>query len=243
MQSTLRILFVDDEETFLRSTTELLRRADYLCDCTTDVSQALEWLGQNKYDLAIVDINMPGNVDLEFVQQLAEQDSALPVILVTAYPSIDSAIHSVELPVIAYLVKPFEIGELLAKIQSALPRIDALGALREEISRLQDYGTSLARAETLVRDCVSSGQPAAMHALAGIVMRNVVDSLAGLQKVARYMPPAESDVESYRRQLGPTEDMRTVLRDAVATLERTKGAFRSKELGALRRKLEQLLES
>ncbi len=96
MNPTLRILFVDDEQTFLHSTVDLLRRMGHECDGTSDVAEACQWLEVNDYDLAITDINIPGNVNLEFVQRLAAYRHGLPVILVTAYPSIDSAIHSVE---------------------------------------------------------------------------------------------------------------------------------------------------
>ena len=242
MQHTLRILLVDDEETFLHSSAQLLRRAGYECDCAAGVDEAGSRLETGEYDLVIADINMPGNADLEFARTLAARDDGLPIILVTAYPSIASAIESVELPVVAYLVKPFDFEELLAKVQIAARRVAALMAVRDELDRLQDYRRGLLRTESHMRHAPYSGGTPAVQAFVGRAMRNIVDSLVGLHKLMENGPPADVDVELQSWPAPKGADLRKVLRDTVATLERTKSAFKSKELGELRRKLECLLE-
>jgi DNA-binding NtrC family response regulator len=236
MPPTLRVLFVDDEETFLESSCDLLRREGYTCNCTRDVGEASDWLRVGAYDLVIADINMPGNANLEFVRQLAAQDDPVPVILVTAYPSITSAIESLELSVVAYLVKPFEFSELVGKVQSAARRVLALRAVREELDRLRDYRQSLLRTELLLRDS-PGGQP--LRTFVDVAMHNVIDILASLRSVVDQSPGAEAELLQWPAARG--DGVREVLRDAVATLERTKSAFKSKELGELRRKLEGLL--
>jgi DNA-binding NtrC family response regulator len=241
MNPTLRILFVDDEQTFLHSTADLLRRLGYECDCTSDVAEACQWLEVNDYDLAITDINIPGNVNLEFVQRLSAYRHGLPVILVTAYPSIDSAIHSVELPVVAYLVKPFEFADLLTRVQATGQRVAALRAVREELDRLQDYRRGLLRAEEHMRQAAGSRNIPSVQAFVGMAMRNVVESLVSLRKVVEDAPGSDVDLELHHWPVSSSPEMREALRDAVATLERTKTAFKSKELGELRRKLEGLL--
>ncbi|MEX2113031.1 MAG: response regulator [Pirellulales bacterium] len=241
MNPTLRILFVDDEQTFLQSTVDLLRRMGYECDGTTDVEEACLWLESNTYDLAITDINIPGNVNLEFVQKLAAHSDGLPVILVTAFPSISSAIHSVELPVVAYLVKPFEFADLLTRVQGTARRVAALRAVREELKRLQDYRRGLLRAEEHMRQSVGGRNLPSVQAFVGMAMRNVVDCLVSLRRVAEDAPHDDVDCELHHWPHSESPQMREALRDAVATLERTKTAFKSKELGELRRKLEGLL--
>jgi DNA-binding NtrC family response regulator len=243
MQPALRILFVDDEETFLGSTAHLLRRAGYECDAAANVEQACGLLELNDYDLVIADVNMPGNVDLEFVRRLAERDQGLPVIIVTGYPSIASAIQSVELPVVAYIIKPFDFPDLLAKVQDTARRAAALRAVREELARLQDYRHSLAWAETHMRQSPSGAQTPATRAFVGMAMRNIVDSLISLRNVAEHSPAADLNAELTEWPLNDTLDMRKVLRETIATLEHTKSAFKSKELGDLRRRLEKLLEN
>ena len=101
-------LLVDDEETFLYSTAELLRREGYGCDCAPDSATATTMLGNNSYDLLIADIKMPGNAELEFIKALPRIADGIPVILVTAYPTLMTAIQSIQLRVAAYLVKPID---------------------------------------------------------------------------------------------------------------------------------------
>ncbi|MGD9721936.1 MAG: response regulator [Pirellulales bacterium] len=241
MSPRLKILFVDDEETFLRSTCELLNRAQYDCDCTQSVEEAGTWLDERDYDLAIVDINMPGNADLEFVRQLSGRAEGPPVILVTAYPSINSAIRSVELPVVAYMVKPFDFEDLLSKVQAAARRAEVLRAVRGELERLKEYRQSLLLAESHVRDAPATAQESSVQAFVGVTMRHVVESLINLRRVTG--GNAEGDAEVLAWTPSDSAGMREALREAIATLERTKTAFKSKELGELRRKLEGLLKS
>jgi len=102
------ILIADDEETFLLSTADLLRREGYHCDCAPDGKRAAEMLGKGEYDLLIADIKMPGNGNLELVREMPRLAEGLPVILVTGYPSLKTAMESFQLPVAAYLPKPVE---------------------------------------------------------------------------------------------------------------------------------------
>lgn len=120
MSQTPRLLLVDDEETFLWATAELLRDEGYLCDCATDGYQALDFLSAHRYQLLIADLQMPGNMQFELIEKLEHLAPAMPVILVTGYPSLDSAIRAVELPVIAYLIKPFDFDDLLRPLRKTL---------------------------------------------------------------------------------------------------------------------------
>ena len=115
-----RILIADDEEIFLNSMADLLRREGYECGCAPNAIVAAELLRSNDYDLLIADIKMEGNFELEFIQDLPQIATGMPVILVTGYPSMKSAIQSVQLPVVAYLVKPFEFKELLEQVQKSI---------------------------------------------------------------------------------------------------------------------------
>lgn len=115
-----RILLADDEEDFLRFTANLFENEGYECDCATDAPSAVTRLEQRRYDAVISDIRMPGNDDLKLVREVARIQKGVPVILVTAYPSVDSAIPAVELPVRAYVEKPVEFRELLERVDGAI---------------------------------------------------------------------------------------------------------------------------
>ena len=242
MAEEFRILFVDDEETFLCSTVALLCRAEFECDGAPDVATALEMLALRPYDLVIADIKMPGNADLEFVQQLSALSDTLSVILVTGHPSIASAIQSVELPVVAYLVKPFDFQELLAKVRSVVQRSNVQHLVREELKRLHQYREGLLHIEGDLNQRPRASHAASLQALVGVTLRNIVEGISDLH---RLIAPTQGDAELELKHWAPaiSADMREALRDAVSTLERTRGAFKSKELGNLRKRLESLLNA
>ena len=143
MTNALRILFADDEETFLYSTADLLRLEGFECDCVPNAIVARQQLQQTAYDLVIADIKMPGNTELEFARFLADLNPSPPMILVTGHPSLNSAVQSVQLPVVAYLVKPFDFGELLAKVRAVEQNVAVQRAVGNELARLWEYRKSL----------------------------------------------------------------------------------------------------
>jgi two-component system nitrate/nitrite response regulator NarL len=112
-----KLLLADDEETFSSSVAVLLRREGYLCDVASSAGDAIEKLTQSPYDLLITDLRMPGNGDLELLKAAA---GSLPVIVVTAYPSVPTAIEALRFAVVDYIVKPFDFEELLRAVQRAL---------------------------------------------------------------------------------------------------------------------------
>ena len=113
-----RILIADDEPTFLSSTAELLRGEGFTVDAVGNGEGALKAITTAPYDLMITDLEMPGNADLDLVRQVAHVSGGLPIIIITGFPSVRSAVASIELPVAAYLVKPVHFPELLQRVSS-----------------------------------------------------------------------------------------------------------------------------
>ncbi len=126
MTSEGRILIADDDDTVLKSTAELLRLRGYECHCAADASTASGLLSRHRYHVLICDLKMPGNLRLELVKHVQETARGTQVILITGYPSLESAIHSIEPPVSAYLIKPVKFDELLAKVQNCVARSHVL---------------------------------------------------------------------------------------------------------------------
>jgi DNA-binding NtrC family response regulator len=120
MAKGARILLADDEEDFLRYTASLFEKAGYQCDCVTDASAGVDNLKKHRYDAVISDIRMPGNADLKLARETARLQGGVPVILITAYPSTDTAIPAVSLPVRAYVEKPVEFGFLRSTVDGAI---------------------------------------------------------------------------------------------------------------------------
>ncbi len=126
-----KILLADDEPTFLSATADLLRAEGYECITVQDGDAALKAAASETFDLLITDLEMPGNSDLQLVRKIAEQSGGLPVIILTGFPSVRSAIASIDLPVVAYLTKPVAFPELLERVARAVKRFRSFQAMRQ----------------------------------------------------------------------------------------------------------------
>ena len=237
-----RILLADDEETFLNSTADLLRREGYECETATDGADALRKAAGGDFDLLISDLEMPGNADLDLVRQIAVSSGGLPVIILTGYPSTRSAIACVELPVAAYLVKPVVFPELLSRVESAVARFRSYRAVESTERRLRDWTREFESLASVQRADGQAGTPA-IDVFLSLTLRNVMGSLTDLDQLGRAL--AGRTVGEHPCQLMNCprgSQLREAVRETIAVLEETKGAFKSKTLGDLRRRLELLLE-
>ncbi len=236
-----RILIVDDEETFLRSTADLLRREGYECDCASDAKAAARLLAESEFELLIADIQMAGNGDLEFISHLPGNKD-VPVIVVTGYPSIRTAVRAVELPVTAYLIKPVDLPVLLAQIRRAIQTRQLLQAVATARQRLRSWDEDLKNIEEHLRLSPRDRSGAPLDTFLALTLQNIIRALGDLRLM----------IEIATGQMSP-EDIETTfagsrplvlldaLRETIVVLEKTKGSFKSKELGELRRKLEDLV--
>ncbi len=199
------ILIADDEKSFLRSTADLLRREGYECDCAPDGRKAAAMLEKGSYVLLIADIKMPGNSDLEFVNKVPRIIENLPVILVTGYPSLNSAIQSIQLPVVAYLIKPFAFSDLLAQVKRALS-IERLNLGARKLQRaLQRIADTLEEC-TVVTTHVSSQDPHILKELPNLSQRQweILRLLRAYQRVgtiARVLHISPDTVRSHLKSI------------------------------------------
>lgn len=243
-----RILIADDEPTFLTSTAELLRREGFTVDTVEDAQGALSAIAAQPYDLLITDLEMPGNADLDLVQQVASISGGLPIIIITGFPSVRSAVASIELPVAAYLVKPVHFPELLKRVSAAVARFRSYQAMQSAEARLREYREQL---EPPTLPVLTPGaDPRAADGRTGVDMflaltlRNVMGSLTDLEQLGRALA-GQPTIQAHPCQLincPRGAQLQAAVEETIAVLEETKGAFKSKTLGDLRHKLELVLK-
>jgi len=239
-----RVLIADDEETFLFSTADLLRKEGYTCDCAVDSDTAKRLLVENQYDVMIADIRMPGNTDLEFIHELPNIAEGLPIILVTAYPSLKSAIQSVRLPVIAYLVKPLDVGELIGHIRASAERSKVRRAVGIARQQLQSWRKELDNIEKLADAKEDHATFVPVDAYLTLTLQNIVESLSGLRTLTESIADISGEQQVCRLLNCPRATrLNEGLKETIRVLEKTKRSFKSKELGELRRRLESLLDN
>jgi len=134
-----RILLVDDERSFLEPTAAMLRRHGYHCRVAPDAAAASECVEKEAFDVIVSDLRMPGNRQLEFVTRLCAEEDAPAVIVVTGFPSVETAVSSIDLRVFGYLVKPIDFGELQEKVAAAVRQVRMrrnVVALEERLGRI-----------------------------------------------------------------------------------------------------------
>lgn len=232
------ILLADDDHTFLNAAADLLRREGYECETVSDGDTAFDRTKEREFDLLITDLEMPGNSDLQLVRQIGEHGRGLPVIILTGYPSVRSAIACIELPVAAYLTKPVEFPLLFEKVRSSVTRFRAYQMMQSAESRLRTMRDEFAQVSAMA---ASGGSP--VDVFLALTLRNVMGSLTDLQHLGRAL--SNQPVGAHPCQLlncPRGAQLRDAVVESVAVLEATKGAFKSKTLGDLRHKLELLLE-
>jgi DNA-binding response OmpR family regulator len=115
-----RILIIDDEASLRHTFTRILRQAG--CEVTTAAAgpEALERLTTTQYDLAYLDIHLPGMNGLQVLKEIHQSYPQLPVILFTAHASLQSALEALRLGAVDYLIKPVDPETLLARTRVVL---------------------------------------------------------------------------------------------------------------------------
>ncbi len=118
----MRILFVEDSPRLQKSVTTALKASGYAVDATGDGEDGL-WLGNtHDYDVMILDIMLPGMSGLEILEQLRKEGNETPVLFLTAKDTVEDRVHGLRQGADDYLVKPFALEELLARVETLTRR-------------------------------------------------------------------------------------------------------------------------
>jgi DNA-binding NtrC family response regulator len=117
-----RILIVDDEPDMTETCRSVLTAAGYQCLTTNDALEALRLLGAERPDLLLTDLRMPEIDGMEMLRRAHEIDPQMPVMLLTAHATLESAVAAVKAGAFDYLAKPFSIDQLTVAVERALTR-------------------------------------------------------------------------------------------------------------------------
>jgi DNA-binding response OmpR family regulator len=111
--ASIRMLVVDDETEFLEPLLQRLKRRGVECTGATSGEEAVELLKKTDYDVAVVDVKMPGMNGLDLLRWIRREKPATAVILLTGHASVELGIQGMELGAFEYLLKPVDVDELL----------------------------------------------------------------------------------------------------------------------------------
>jgi len=122
MAEHARILVVDDEPAVQQALTRALTLERYEVERAADGAQALERIGADPYDAVVLDVSMPRVDGLEVCRRMRSGGDRTPVLMLTARGEIDDRVAGLDAGADDYLVKPFALRELMARLRALLRR-------------------------------------------------------------------------------------------------------------------------
>src|ERR1700761_2206764 len=162
----MRILVVEDNELVADAIVRGLAMAGFAVDRATSAESALAALAAEHFDLALLDIGLPGTDGLSLLRKLRGDGKTLPVMILTARDTLAAKVEALDLGADDFLMKPFEQAELAARCRALIRRSNlstsgqlALGALRIDITGRQLYvaddPVELTGREWLIVECLA----------------------------------------------------------------------------------------
>ena len=136
---------MDDETSLRRVLRTSLRASGFAVEEASSAGEALEVVKQHTFDLALLDINMPGVSGLELCRQMRDLGHPIGILMVTVRDAEKDVVQVLEAGADDYVVKPFRLGELTARCRAVLRRIHASSAAEESSIRVGDPELDLGR--------------------------------------------------------------------------------------------------
>jgi len=118
-EKKIKLLIVDDEEDFLNSIAERLGMRDFDITTASEGKTAAKLAKKEMFDVAMLDLRMPGMDGIELLQILKKKHKFLEVIMLTGHGAIESAVEATRLGAYSYLEKPCEFEKLLEELKNA----------------------------------------------------------------------------------------------------------------------------
>src|SRR5580700_9147501 len=128
------ILVVEDEAKMRRLLELELADQDFRAQTVADAETALKLLNTNQFDLIVTDLKLPGMSGIEFLQAVKRANAAIPIIIMTAFGTVESAVEAMKIGASDYVLKPFSLAELVLVIRKELDSHQ----LREENRNLRE---------------------------------------------------------------------------------------------------------
>jgi len=144
-----RILLVEDEPALVITLVDRLTAERYDVESAADGERALARLGQASFDLVILDLMLPGRDGSDVCRELRAQGSSVPILMLTARAQVVDRVVGLKLGADDYLTKPFDMSELLARVEALLRRGRPATGRSEGTYAFGDVRVDLRRAQVV----------------------------------------------------------------------------------------------
>ena len=132
MPEQRKVLVVDDEKLVCESCSSILTEENFHVETTMSARDGLRHLDKRRFDLLLVDLRMPDMDGIEVIEKVKARFPQMPVVVITGYPSVDTAVKTTQLGALEYLAKPFTPDELMAGVNSALAKWEQANSTRND---------------------------------------------------------------------------------------------------------------
>lgn len=128
-----RILLVDDEINICKSCQRVFDQEGYVTEFALSGKEALEKAFRETFDLIITDLKMPDISGIEVIREIKQKQPDVPVIMITGYPSVPTAVEAIKLGADDYIPKPLKPDEILRAVDKAMEKtVDSRGKAKEQ---------------------------------------------------------------------------------------------------------------
>ena len=192
----MHLLVIEDERALCETIVRSLRRQAYSVDYCYDGEKALELLGVERYDLVLLDLNLPGKDGMTVLRTLRQSDRETRVLILSARSEVEDKVAGLDAGANDYLAKPFHLAELEARIRSLTLRhftqqdvLLSCGELtfdtRSRTAAVRGEALTLTRKETGILEylMVHQGRPVSQEELMDHVWDNSVDNFSNSIRV------------------------------------------------------------
>jgi len=181
----LRIVVIDDDEDICLYLKEFLTREGYRVTTYGKPLDAVPQLQDAKCDLLLLDVKMPQMNGVEFLRQIRSSDPKLCVIIMTAYPTVDSAVDSMRAEAFDYLLKPFDLEQLRAVVKRAIREKGLLVDAEMRVNQLVGARMRAVRGErTMTLRQLATKTAVSVSLLSQIELGKSASSIATMRKIA-----------------------------------------------------------
>ena len=147
-----RILTVDDEKNILRVVSTTLKNEQYDVTTAQSAEEAIERFGQGGFDLVITDLKLPGQSGLDLLSYVKAQEPDMPVIMITAFGTIENAVEAMKKGAFNYLTKPVNPDELLTVVREAAEKYSLKRenrSLKSELKQKYAFGSIIGKSAAM----------------------------------------------------------------------------------------------
>lgn len=181
----LRVLVVDDDEDICLYLREFLTREGFKVQTVSKPADALAEIRQGRHQIVLLDVVMPGVEGVDLLHQVRAIDSDICVIVMTGYPSVQSAVDSMKAAAFDYLQKPFDLEQLRAVMERAIREKGLIVDVEERVNQMLGARIrSLRKGRTLTLRQLANKTSLSVSLISQIELGKSAASVATLRKLA-----------------------------------------------------------